>query len=54
MNIAQLKRLLKAGESEKIEFKSSFCKEVIESVSAFANTKGGNTKCNQRISYDEI
>lgn len=30
------------GESQTIEFKTSFQKEVIESVVAFANTKGGN------------
>jgi ATP-dependent DNA helicase RecG len=30
------------GESQIVEFKTSFQKEVIESVVAFANTKGGN------------
>jgi len=28
-------------ESETVEFKSSFCKEVIETVVAFSNTHGG-------------
>ena len=33
--------LIKQGESQTVEFKSSFQKELIESVVAFANTKGG-------------
>ena len=33
--------LIKQGESQTVELKSSFQKEVIESVVAFANTKGG-------------
>ncbi len=37
----KIKGLLSGGESEQIEFKSSFQKEVIESVVAFANAKGG-------------
>ena len=41
MNLPQLKRLIKSGESETLEFKITFSKDVIESVSAFANTKGG-------------
>lgn len=32
---------IQAGESETVEFKSSFDKEVIETLVAFANTKGG-------------
>ncbi len=34
-------KILKSGESEIIEFKASFGKEVVISLSAFANTKGG-------------
>jgi len=33
--------LINSGESERIEFKQSFNKEVIETVVAFANAKGG-------------
>ena len=33
--------LIKKGESESCEFKSSFNNETIETLSAFANTKGG-------------
>ena len=33
--------LIKQGESQTVEFKNSFQKEVIETVVAFANTKGG-------------
>jgi ATP-dependent DNA helicase RecG len=37
----ELKKLLKSGESERVEFKRTFGKEVIISLSAFANTEGG-------------
>ena len=30
------------GESEKVEFKSSFSKSAVETLVAFANAKGGN------------
>jgi ATP-dependent DNA helicase RecG len=33
--------LIKQGENQTVEFKTSFQKEVIISVVAFANTKGG-------------
>jgi len=33
--------LIKQGENQTIEFKTSFQKEVIESAVAFANTNGG-------------
>ncbi|MFZ2631282.1 MAG: ATP-binding protein [Desulfosalsimonadaceae bacterium] len=33
---------MKAGESETLEFKSSFNTEVIETLVAFANASGGN------------
>jgi len=33
--------IIKQGEGESIEFKTSFGKEVIESIVAFSNTKGG-------------
>lgn len=35
-------KILKDGESEKVEFKVSFGKETIESLCAFANSKGGS------------
>ena len=37
----KLKQLLKSGESNRVEFKRTFGKEVIISLSAFANTEGG-------------
>lgn len=36
-----IKKLIKAGETDTVEFKTSFGKEVIISLSAFANTAGG-------------
>ena len=41
MNAAQLLELIAHGESVHVEFKSSFQKEVIETLTAFANTQGG-------------
>jgi len=39
-----LKSLIKKGESENIEFKKSLAerKEILETISAFSNSKGGN------------
>ncbi len=37
----KISSLLHKGETEKIEFKESFGREAIETVCAFANTKGG-------------
>ena len=34
-------KLIRQGESQRVEFKTSFQKEVAESVVAFANAKGG-------------
>jgi len=36
-----LKKILQNGENNSVEFKQSFQKEVIESIVAFANAKGG-------------
>ena len=36
-----LKQLLQQGENEKLEFKTSFGREAIETLVAFANAKGG-------------
>ncbi|MGA2466398.1 MAG: helix-turn-helix domain-containing protein [Thermodesulfobacteriota bacterium] len=38
---ADLRKLIKCGESETVEFKASFDKEILETSAAFANTKGG-------------
>src|SRR3972149_221394 len=37
---AKIRKTIASGESETVEFKSSFEKEVIETLAAFANTKG--------------
>jgi len=36
-----LKQLIRSGESETVEFKASFDKEILETSVSFANTKGG-------------
>ena len=41
MNVAELQNIIAKGESETVEFKTSFNKEVIETLAAYANTKGG-------------
>jgi len=41
MKTEQLLELIAQGEGERVEFKSSFQKEAIESLAAFANTLGG-------------
>jgi len=33
--------LLRKGESDTVEFKENFNRQVIETLAAFANTKGG-------------
>ncbi|MBU3928899.1 MAG: putative DNA binding domain-containing protein, partial [Bacteroidetes bacterium] len=40
-NQPNISKLIELGESETLEFKISFGKEVLETVCAFANTKGG-------------
>ena len=37
----KIKNRLKEGESECLEFKTTFNAECIETLAAFANTKGG-------------
>ena len=41
MKQADLRKLIKGGETETVEFKASFDKETLETSGAFANTKGG-------------
>jgi ATP-dependent DNA helicase RecG len=41
MNPKEIIQLIKSGESEILELKQSFNKEAVQSISAFANTKGG-------------
>jgi len=41
MDSRKLQKLINGGESETTEFKTSFQKEVIETIVAFANTRGG-------------
>ena len=42
MNKKKLLHIISQGESEQTEFKENFSKQVIETIVAFANTKGGN------------
>ena len=37
-----IEEIIKTGESDTVEFKTSFNKEVIEAIVAFANTNGGS------------
>ena len=39
--MAELLKIITEGESETVEFKTSFSKDVIETTVAFANTRGG-------------
>ena len=41
MLITDIKHIIEQGESETIEFKQSFNKSVIETLTAFSNSKGG-------------
>ena len=41
MTRQKLKTLLQEGESETLEFKESLDHEALESIAAFANTRGG-------------
>lgn len=41
VNPSTVSKVLRAGESEKVEFKESFDREALETLCAFANTKGG-------------
>ena len=41
MEKEEILNIIKEGENERIEFKASFGKEVIESIVAFSNSKGG-------------
>lgn len=41
MKQEELRKLIDGGESETVEFKTSFDKEVAETSAAFANTRGG-------------
>ncbi len=41
MTDQELHHLIQQGESETLEFKTSFSKTVIETIVAFSNTKGG-------------
>lgn len=40
----KITHILQQGENEQVEFKTSFSKEVIETLVAFANSKGGCEK----------
>lgn len=42
MQISTLKHIISAGENQQTEFKQSFNKQTIETLVAFANTKGGS------------
>lgn len=40
-NTAEIEKLIQSGENESLEFKSNFNNELIETLVAFANTRGG-------------
>ena len=42
MTPTELKEIIRLGESETVEFKSSFGNEAIETLVAFANSRGGS------------
>ncbi|TNF41447.1 MAG: winged helix-turn-helix transcriptional regulator [Bacteroidetes bacterium] len=42
MDLQELKNTIESGESEKVEFKTSFTDAVIETLVAFSNCKGGS------------
>jgi ATP-dependent DNA helicase RecG len=42
VNNSDIVELIKQGESSLVEFKETFDKEAVETVGAFANTKGGS------------
>lgn len=42
MNKEQITKIVESGESDTVELKQNFDKDVFETVCAFANTKGGN------------
>jgi ATP-dependent DNA helicase RecG len=42
VNNCDIVELIKQGESSLVEFKETFDKEAVETVAAFANTKGGS------------
>ena len=52
MDQDRLREVIKKGESETVEFKENFDKETIETVGAFANTKGGRRITNKE--YQEM
>jgi ATP-dependent DNA helicase RecG len=41
MTGSELRKLLREGESENLEFKESFDREAVETAGAFANARGG-------------
>jgi len=41
MTISELKKIISQGEGEQVEFKSTFGNDVIETLVAFSNSKGG-------------
>ncbi|MEI7426060.1 MAG: hypothetical protein WCK16_04025 [Candidatus Moraniibacteriota bacterium] len=42
MDIKTVQEIIKNGENEKTEFKENFCDEVIETLTAMANSVGGD------------
>ncbi|MFH1619521.1 MAG: RNA-binding domain-containing protein [bacterium] len=41
MNAKELKKLIKSGESQTLEFKAAFSNEAVETIAAFSNASGG-------------
>ncbi len=48
------RNLIQQGESSRVEFKTSFQKEVIETLLAFANAQGGTVGITDKVLLDGV
>lgn len=52
VTVIDINRLLESGESQTVEFKTSFGRETIETLVAFANAQGGSVLVG--VAYDAL